>query len=118
MLNPLNSNADANCEVEHSIQDLSATRPVDIKHGINSLYVYTDIVQDRIVGHIMVPLLRSVPAHGSRGDIAYHGVIRVLYISVQNKSFNTIHIDISDDTGAFIPFRSGRSVVTLHFRQK
>ena len=70
MLNPLDSNADANYEVEHSVQDLTATRPADIKRGINALYVYTDIVQDRIMGHTMVPLLGSVPAHGSRGDIA------------------------------------------------
>ena len=118
MLNPLNTNADADCEVEHSVQDLTATRPVDIKRGINSLYVYTDIVQERIVGHTMVPLLRSVPAHGSRGDITYHEVIRVHYIPVQKKYFHTIHIYITDDTGAFIPFQSGRSVVTLHFRQK
>ena len=117
MLNPLKADALENCEVEHNVQDLSASRSVDIKRGMNSLYVYTDIIQDQIVGHTMVPLLRSVPADGVRGSISYKEMLRVHYLPVQKKSFHTIHLYITNDVGELVPFHSGRSVVTLHFRR-
>ena len=102
---------------EYTLNQREAPRTVDMKRGINSLYIYTDVIQDRIVGHTLVPLLRAVPAEGRRGSIASVEMFRVHYLPVQKKSFHTIQIYITDDTGTLVPFQSGRSVVTLHFRR-
>ena len=102
---------------EYSLSEREAPWPVDMKRGINSLYIYTDVIQDRIVGHTLVPLLRAIPAEGRRGNIASVEMFRVHYLPVQKKSFHTIQIYITDDTGTLVPFQSGRSVVTLHFRR-
>lgn len=112
-LNPKNTGV-----LEYSAQDVQAAFPVDMKRGINSLYVYTDIIQDRIVGDSLVPLLRSVPAEGKHGSINCKEMLRVHYMPIQKKTFHTIHIYITDDTGTLVPFQGGRSVVTLHFRRK
>ena len=39
------------------------------------------------------------------------------YFPVQKKTFDTIEIDIRDDTGESIPFDAGKLIVTLHFRR-
>ena len=65
------------------------------------------------------PMMVSLPTHicATRPQWVYL-VFWIHYIPVRNKSFHTIHIYITDETGACIPFHSGRSMVTLHFRQK
>jgi hypothetical protein len=37
---------------------------VDVKKGLNSLYVYCPLVESRMVGDPQVPLLRIVPVEG------------------------------------------------------
>ena len=82
-------------------------------------------IQDAAIWLVEVPLavnsrkgeLRSVPADGVRGSISYKEMLRVHYLPVQKKSFHTIHLYITNDVGELVPFQSGRSVVTLHFRR-
>ena len=38
------------------------------------------------------------------------------YVPVSRKEFNTVEIDIRDDTGRPVPFEFGKVVATLHFR--
>ena len=40
------------------------------------------------------------------------------YIPVTRRDFDTIEIDIRDDTGRKLPFQFGHVVVKLHFRLK
>ena len=40
---------------------------VDVKKGLNSLYVYCPLVESRMVGDAQVPLLRIVPVEGRDG---------------------------------------------------
>jgi hypothetical protein len=42
---------------------------VDVKKGLNSLYVYCPLVESRMVGDAQVPLLRIVPVEGRDGEI-------------------------------------------------
>ena len=37
------------------------------------------------------------------------------YVPVSKKEFNTLEIDIRDDTGRPVPFEVGKVVATLHF---
>ena len=90
----------------------------DMKRGIYSLYVYCDACEDNIVGDTKVPLLRIVPVQGDHSDYICHNYDFPTYTPVQTKNFSEIKIHITDDTGNTIPFRSGKSIVTLHFRRK
>ena len=40
------------------------------------------------------------------------------YVPVSKKEFNTVEIDIRDDTGRPVPFEFGKVITTLHFRSK
>ena len=93
-------------------------RSADLKKGIYSLYVYCDVCEETIVGDAKVKLLRIVPIHGKQGDYVCHTYDFPIYTSVQTKNFNEIRILIADDAGKVVPFRSGKSIVTLHFRRK
>jgi hypothetical protein len=42
---------------------------VDVKKGLNSLYVYCPLVESRMVGDAHVPLLRIVPVEGRDGEM-------------------------------------------------
>ena len=42
---------------------------VNMTHGFDTLYVYTDIVESRIVGDTLAPLLRAVPISGLHGGL-------------------------------------------------
>jgi hypothetical protein len=86
--------------------------------GMYAFYVYSDITEPRVVGDSMVPLLRTVPIAGKHGESVVKYFQNIDYVPVMKKSFDTIEIDIRDDTGKHIPFEYGKLVVTLHFRKK
>jgi len=79
--------------------------------------VYTDIIEPRVVGDTLAPLLRLVP-RGTYGEDSVETFKNIEYIPLRTKYFSTIEIDIRDDTGRPIPFERGKVVVTLHFRQR
>ena len=88
--------------------------------NIEHLFVYTDIIVPQSVGDRDVPLLHQFGvstsnAHGQPVDVtppivAYHAINR--------NPIESIEIFIRDGTGQKVPFTSGRSIVTLHFRQR
>ena len=85
---------------------------------VDSLYVYCDVVEPRVVGDSQVPLLRIVPAEGDHGQLVTRIYENVHYVRLQRKSFQTIEINIRDRTGNIVPFEQGTLNVTLHFRQR
>ena len=46
---------------------IEASDVVDMTQGFNTLYVYTDVVESRVVGDTLAPLLRSIPISGRHG---------------------------------------------------
>ena len=91
---------------------------VDMAQGFCSLYVYTNVVESRVVEHSVVPLLRIVPIKGKHGDVVSKSFDNVQYIPVLHKELTSIEIDIRDDAGRRVPFERGRVTVTLHFRRR
>jgi hypothetical protein len=91
---------------------------VDIYQGFYSMYVYCNIVEQQIVGDSLVPLLRIIPVEGQHGYLVTKTYENPHYLPVQVKQFQTIEIDIRDDTGKPIPFERGKVVVSLHFRRQ
>lgn len=94
----------------------------DITEGFSALYIYSDIVQSRLVGDTMAPLLRVVPikrklqAHPS--NIHWVRFQNIQYIPVNKTQTDTIEINIRRDNGNVVPFESGKVVLTLHFKKQ
>jgi hypothetical protein len=42
----------------------------------------------------------------------------IQYCPLLQRRFQTVEIDIRDDTGSIVPFERGRVVVTLHSRKR
>lgn len=85
---------------------------------LHSIYVYCDLVEKRVVGDKMVPLLRVIPAEGNHGEMVTRIYENVHYVPIQLKSFEGVEIDIRDNTGVSVPFERGTLNVTLHFRRR
>jgi hypothetical protein len=92
-------------------------RVADITKGINSLFIYCDLLEHVAVGDARAPLLRIVSAAGSNGEIVTKTFEEPVYVPLQKKNFDSIEIDIRDDLGRSIAFESGKVIVTLHFRR-
>ena len=87
---------------------------MDPNRGFNSLYVYCDAAEAIPVGDIKAPLLRVVDAAGNFGDLIHRFYTTPQYVPVSRKEFNTVEIDIRDDSERPVPFEFSKVVVTLH----
>lgn len=96
----------------------TSSHVVDVNQGFYSLYVYCNISEPRLVGDSLVPLLRIVPVKGKDGETIIKSYENIHYVPVQQKHFDTLEIDIRDDTGKPIPFERGKLVTTLHFKRR
>ena len=85
---------------------------------MDSLYVYCDILEPRVVGDTLAPLVRIVPVEGKHGDLITRIYENVHYIRVQKKNFQTVEINIRDRTGKKVSFEPGTLNITLHFRRR
>ena len=56
---------------------------VDLRPGFESLYVYSSIVEARIVGDKIAPLLRIMPITGSHGEMVTARFDHVQYIRLE-----------------------------------
>ena len=95
-----------------------ANTAVNMNQGFDTIYVYTDVVESRIGGDSLVPLLRCLPVRGGHGATVSDRFTNVHYVPLLRKEFGTIEVDIRDDTGQRVPFEYGRVTVTLHFRRR
>ena len=86
---------------------------IDLRRGFESLYVYSSIVEPRIVGDKIAPLLRIVPITGRHGDMVTARFDHVQYIPMLSREFGSIETEIRDDTGRPVPFERGKATVTL-----
>ena len=78
--------------------------------------VYTSIAM-WLKQYQWAPLLRVVDAVGNFGDTIHRLYMTPQYVPVSKKEFNTVEIDIRDDTGRAVPFEFGKVITTLHFRR-
>jgi hypothetical protein len=94
-----------------------ANLPIDLNAGMYSLYLYTDIIEDQLVGDAFAPLLRIVhmDKKGS-GDVITRTYQSPHFVRVKMKHFDTITARIRRDTGEKIKFQRGKIVVKLCFR--
>jgi len=102
------------------VLDKTTTAPYvsDINVGMQSLFIYLNIVEPQIVGDVLAPLLRTVPAQGKMNDVITLNYENPHYVPVTMKDFEIVEVLITSDTGEKIPFERGRVVLTLNFRPR
>ena len=90
----------------------------DLKVDGNVLYIYCDLLHPQIVGNTSASLLRIVHTGGEYGSTVEKTFHHKNYIPLIINNFSHIHIDIKAETGRYIKFTSGKSILTLHFRRR
>jgi hypothetical protein len=94
-----------------------AVYPPDIRGGMDSLFVYCDLVEPQIVGNSLQQLLRIVPIKGHHGDYISSVFVAPHYIRILCRSFSSVEIIIKTDANLLVPFEFGKCLVKLHFRK-
>ncbi len=87
--------------------------------GLNTLYVYTDIIKEQFVGGTSAPLLRiiNMDQKTNNEDYTTKTFQRLYFAPLKTSHFDTINIRIYDDTGELINFEYGKIVVILEFQK-
>ena len=93
-------------------------RTLDIHRDNSLLYVYCDLIEHRLVGDTLAPLLRVLPATNQTNDIIHYIFQKPHYIPLAKRNFNFIEILLTTDTGKQVQLPSGKTVVTLHLRPR
>ena len=82
---------------------------------IDTIYVYTSLVQHSNVGNAPVPLLTIVPVTGKNGDSVTYAPMLPEYRTLTHNYISDIELQLNTSTGALIDFSRGVVTVTLHF---
>ena len=88
----------------YTLKPFEGSSVVDMNQGMEALYVYSSVVQPRIVGNSFVPLLRIVPITGKHGEVVSKQFDNIYYVPLLTREFGTVEVDIRDDTGCSVPF--------------
>lgn len=97
---------------------LQGETPIKIDADLKNVYVYCDLVAARPVGDVLVPLLRTVPILDTRSGTVFRIYDKPHYVPISRFSIDTVEILLTNDKGTTMPFTTGSSVVTLHFRTR
>ena len=100
--------------------DVNVTSPfqTDLNGYFRNMYVYCDVIQYTSVGDVSAPVLRTILTDGQEGAHVHKSFDNVHYFPVSKTYFESIEIDIRNDTGAVMPFESGRVYAVLHFKRR
>ena len=85
---------------------------------VNSLFVYCDVLEHRVVGYSQVPLLRIVPVEGRNGELVTQIMKMCTTCNCKEITFQTIETNIRDRAGVNVPFEAGIFNVTLYFHKQ
>jgi hypothetical protein len=105
-------------QIEEVLGIVKPQRPIHLNQGWGNLYVYSDIVEESIVGDITAPLLRVI---GTDTQAPFGTQITISfddeqYRRVSRHSFQEISIYLANDQGKRPHFHFGRVTVTLKFK--
>lgn len=112
------SKSEANSPLRNMLNNMKieGEYPADINGGFDNLYIYSNIIQQSDVGDAFAPILSTVPIHTSRwGKTVHHEPKNLIYRPLQSRIFESIEIDIRDDSGTSVIFKLGNIILKLHF---
>jgi len=92
--------------------------PPDLRGGIQTMFIYSDIVKPTIIGDTMARILRTCPVQGKFGEVISKTFDRPHYVPISINSINSIEIHIKDHTDKLIKFAFGTVIIKLHFQRK
>ena len=93
----------------------TAERP-SLLGDLSPLYLYCDLIEPRIVGHTVAPLLAVISHQSETTNVVARRYEKLQYHPVIKRNFNDIHISLRDDQGNLVPFRQEKVIVTIHLR--
>lgn len=76
--------------------------PANLKVGLYSLFLYTDLIQFQAVGDSFTPLLGVIDVKGSFGEIVVH------YLPLSRSYIKENSIDVKTDLNASVDFNFGK----------
>jgi hypothetical protein len=91
---------------------------VDVNRNLLNLFVYLDFIEHQLVGHMEIPLLRIVPTKSTEDSSVTTTFENIHYINIVRQEIGSVHVRITDASGADIQFHSGKTILKLHFRTK
>ena len=85
---------------------------------IQSIFVYSDIVDYQIVGNTMATLMGVLPTKGAIKEPQSWQFNPLQYLPIQSNNISTITMKLCTPQGDPVQFLSGDSLCRLHFRRK
>ena len=81
--------------------------------------MYSDIVEQQMVGHEQAPLLRVLPIDDRRSAETFVSktFIKIYYVPVEKKRVTEIELVIMDDNGRQVGFDYEKVFIVLPFRR-
>lgn len=96
----------------------TAESQVDRTRGINTIFIYCDLVDEVRVGNTLVPLLRTVPFNSKTyGDMISITYDKPIYLPIRKNFIDNLKIELRDSIGELIPFDEGLTTLMLHFKR-
>ena len=90
----------------------------DLNAGIHSMFIYTDIIRETLVGNTFSPLLRNINVVPKRDIYIQRSFDRVHYMKLNSNRINNIEIKICNSLGELIKFYFGDVIIKIHFRRR
>lgn len=90
----------------------------DLNANIHSMFIYTDIVRETLVGNIYAPLLRNVNVVPKNDTYVQRSFDHIHYMKLNSNRINNIEIKICDSLGELIKFNFGDIIIKIHFRRR
>ncbi|KAK6167066.1 hypothetical protein SNE40_021173 [Patella caerulea] len=95
-------------------------RKVDLDSNFHNIYIYTDIIENQLVGDKSAPLLRAIQVDLSKsfGSTVYKTFDNPYYIPVSQNYIDTIELGLYTELGHLVPFEFGHVLVKVHFKRE
>ena len=87
----------------------------DMNNGVNTIFVYSDVIDIQRVGDSQPQLMRSLPSRVKEGMISFD---KPQYKRVIRNSITSAEIVLRDLAGRTLKFQRGITICTLHFRRR
>ena len=98
-------------------KSIRSREPVDLDARQRLMFVYTDIIEDQVVGHKSVKLLRLLNTEGEYSRYTRVEFNPIQYIKVCKSKIQDININLKDITNSNFEFHTGQVVIKLHFKK-
>ena len=95
---------------------------MDLYLNLKQKFIYCDVIEPQVVGFNALKLLRVLAMHPQRaghpgGREGRWEPVRIQYVKLSKKYFDTLEIQIRTSLEDFVPYNCGKCLLILHFRK-